>query len=126
MHLSAFTLIIPDYDEAITYYTSVLGFALLEDIDQGHKRWVRIAPSADAETGIILAEPATDAQRCTIGAQGAGRVWLFLETKDFASDHARLTAHGVSFEESPRHELYGSVAVFRDRYGNRWDLIEYR
>ncbi len=125
MHLSALTLIIPDYDAAIAYYTQTLGFTLIDDIDQGHKRWVRIAPSADAQTGIILAEPSTHAQRAAIGTQGAGRVWLFLETQDFAKDYARLTAAGVAFEEAPRHEPYGTVAVFTDTFGNRWDLIQY-
>jgi len=125
MHLSALTLIIPDYDDAIAYYTRTLGFTLLEDIDQGSKRWVRIAPSPTAQTGIILAEPSTSEQQKAIGSQGAGRVWLFLETQDFAADHARLLTNGVHFEERPRHEPYGTVAVFQDRYGNRWDLIEY-
>lgn len=134
MHLSALTLIIPDYDEAIAYYTGTLGFTLTCDIDQGHKRWVRVAPSGahkegspspSAQTGIILAEPSTPEQRAAIGQQGAGRVWLFLETDDFAADHARLIAHGVQFEETPRHEPYGTVAVFQDTYGNRWDLIQY-
>lgn len=125
MHLSALTLIIPDYDEAIAYYTGTLGFTLQDDIDQGHKRWVRVSPSPDAQTGIILAEPSTPNQRAAIGTQGAGRVWLFLETQDFAADHARLIANGVHFEETPRHEPYGIVAVFQDRYGNRWDLIQY-
>lgn len=124
MHLSALTLIVPDYDAAIAYYTGTLGFSLIEDIDQGHKRWVRIAPSATAQTGFILAEPSTDAQRAAIGQQGGGRVWLFLETSDFEADHARLQAAGVTFEEQPRHEPYGTVAVFRDAFGNRWDLIQ--
>lgn len=124
MHLSALTLIVPDYDEAIAYYTKILGFTLEQDIDQGHKRWVRVAPP-DRQTGIILAEAATEAQRAAIGNQGGGRVWLFLETDDFARDHARLTAAGVTFDESPRHESYGTVAVFTDLFGNRWDLIEY-
>lgn len=126
MQLSALTLIIPDYDTAIAYYTGTLGFILCDDIDQGHKRWVRIAPSAHAQTGIILAEPATPTQRAAIGTQGAGRVWLFLETQDFGADHARLVAAGVHFEEAPRHEPYGTVAVFQDAFGNRWDLIQYR
>lgn len=125
MRLSALTLIIPKYDDAIAYYTDILGFTLIDDIDQGHKRWVRIAPSPDAETGIILAEPGCDDQTKAIGNQGAGRVWLFLETEDFAADHSRLIAAGVQFEETPRHEPYGTVAVFADTYGNRWDLIEY-
>ncbi|MGC1506625.1 MAG: VOC family protein [Sulfitobacter sp.] len=125
MHLSALTLIIPDYDAAIAYYCETLGFVLEQDIDQGHKRWVRIAPSKGAQTGFILVRAATAEQTGAIGKQGAGRVWLFLETGDFAVDHARLTAAGVQFEESPRHEPYGTVAVFSDIYGNRWDLIEY-
>ncbi|KIN64562.1 Glyoxalase family protein [Sulfitobacter noctilucicola] len=125
MQLSALTLIIPDYDEAIAYYTRTLGFTLIDDIDQGSKRWVRIAPSANAQTGIILAEPSTPAQRSAIGTQGAGRVWLFLQTQDFAADHARMTKAGVTFEEEPRQEVYGTVAVFADKFGNRWDLIEY-
>ncbi|KIN61519.1 Glyoxalase family protein [Sulfitobacter noctilucae] len=125
MHLSALTLIIPDYDEAIDYYTRTLGFALIEDINQGSKRWVRIAPAPDAQTGIILAKASNPAQTKAIGKQGAGRVWLFLETQNFAVDHARLIAAGVQFEEQPRQEPYGTVAVFIDTYGNRWDLIEY-
>lgn len=125
MHLSALTLIIPDYDDAIAYYTNTLGFTLIDDIDKGHKRWIRIAPSPDAQTGIILAEPGTEEQSRAIGNQGAGRVWLFLETQGFAADHTRLTAAGVRFEESPRREPYGTVAVFSDTFGNRWDLIEY-
>lgn len=124
MRLSALTLIIPDYDAAIAYYTETLGFTLEQDVDQGHKRWVRVAPPG-AQTGFILAEARTPEERAAIGQQGAGRVWLFLETEDFATDHARLLANGVTFEESPRHEPYGTVAVFRDTFGNRWDLIQY-
>ena len=124
MRLSALTLIIPSYDKAIAYYCGTLGFTLTEDIDQGHKRWVHVTPPGGG-TGFILAEPGDDAQRAAIGQQGAGRVWLFLETEDFGKDHARLTAAGVLFEEEPRHEPYGTVAVFRDTFGNRWDLIEY-
>ena len=125
MQLSALTLIIPDYDEAIAYYTGTLGFILQVDIDQGTKRWVRITPSASAQTGIILAEPSTPDQRAAIGTQGAGRVWLFLETRNFAADHTRLKSAGVHFEEDPRQEPYGTVAVFADKFGNRWDLIQY-
>ena len=125
MHLSALTLIIPDYDAAIAYYCDTLGFTLAEDIDQGHKRWVRVTPPGGG-TGFILAEPANTRQRAAIGEQGAGRVWLFLETQDFAADHKRLITAGVHFEESPREESYGTVAVFHDIFGNRWDLIQYR
>lgn len=123
MKLGAITLIIPDYDAAIAFYCGVMGFTLVEDIDQGHKRWVRVSPSGAEGADIILAEPSNDAQRAAIGAQGAGRVWLFLNSDDFVADHARLIAAGVTFEEEPRHEPYGTVAVFRDIFGNRWDLI---
>jgi catechol 2,3-dioxygenase-like lactoylglutathione lyase family enzyme len=124
MHLSALALIVPDYDEAIAYYCDTLGFTLEQDVDQGDKRWVRVAPPG-AQTGFILARAATPDQTAAGGNQGAGRVWLFLETDDFAADHTRLTAAGVRFEEAPRYEPYGTVAVFADTYGNRWDLIEY-
>ncbi|MFK7754257.1 MAG: VOC family protein [Sedimentitalea sp.] len=124
MRLSALTLIVPDYDEAIAYYCNSLGFTLEKDIDQGHKRWVRVAPTPGG-TGFILARAGSTQQHNQIGKQGAGRVWLFLETDDFAADHARLIAKGVQFEEHPRHEPYGTVAVFGDLYGNRWDLIQY-
>mgnify|MGYP003652708029 FL=1 len=122
MHLAALTLIIPDYDAAIAYYCDVMGFTLTEDIDQGRKRWVRIVPPGGG-TGFILARADDEAQVAAVGNQGAGRVWLFLQTDDFATDHARLKAAGVHFEEEPRHEPYGTVAVFRDAFGNRWDLI---
>lgn len=124
MHLSALTLIVPDYDEAIAYYCDTMGFALEQDIEQGEKRWVRVAPKG-AQTGFILAKASSPEQSAAVGNQGAGRVWLFLETDDFTRDHARLAAAGVVFIEKPRHEPYGTVAVFADKYGNRWDLIEY-
>ena len=96
---------------------------MLEDIPQGSKRWVRVGPTGGC-TGFILARAEGPVQTAAIGHQGGGRVWLFLETQDFAVDHARLSAAGVAFEELPRHETYGTVAVFRDPFGNRWDLIE--
>lgn len=122
MYLTALTLIVPDYDAAIAYYCDTMGFTLTEDIDQGHKRWVRVTPPGGG-TGFILARADNPAQSAAVGSQGAGRVWLFLQTDDFAADHARLVAAGVAFEEEPRHEPYGTVAVFRDMFGNRWDLI---
>lgn len=125
MHLSALTLIVPDYDDAISYYCDTMGFVLEQDIDQGDKRWVRVVPNKGAQTGFILACGSTAEQVEAIGNQGAGRVWLFLETDDFATDHARLAAAGVQFAESPRVEVYGTVVVFTDKYGNRWDLIQY-
>lgn len=124
MRLSALTLIVPDYDAGIAFFRDTLGFQLTEDIDQGHKRWVRVTPPGGG-TGLILAEPGNATQRAAIGRQGAGRVWLFLETDDFAIEHERLKSAGVTFEEDPRHEVYGTVAVFRDPFGNRWDLIAY-
>lgn len=122
MHLSALTLIIPDYDAAIAFYCGVMGFDLTEDINQGHKRWVRVTPPGGG-AGFILAQPGNETQRAAIGHQGAGRVWLFLQTDDFERDYNALTIKGVTFEETPRHETYGTVAVFRDIFGNRWDLI---
>lgn len=123
MRLSALTLIVPSYDAGIAFYCGVMGFALTEDVDQGHKRWVRVTPSGGG-AGFILAEPSDTVQSAAIGNQGGGRVWLFLQTDDFTRDHARLAAAGVTFEETPRDEAYGKVAVFRDAFGNRWDLIE--
>ena len=122
--LALVSLLIPDYDAAITFFTGI-GFELLEDTDLGNaKRWVRVAPKG-AETAILLARAATPEQQAAIGAQGGGRVWLFLESKDFDADHARMTANGVTFEEPPRDEPYGRVAVWRDPWGNRWDLVQF-
>ncbi|WP_339638047.1 VOC family protein [uncultured Sulfitobacter sp.] len=122
MQLSAITLIVPDYDAGIDFYCGVMGFDLTEDVDQGRKRWVRVTPPG-AQTGFILARADDDQQKAAIGKQGAGRVWLFLKVDDFTAEFDRLTAAGVIFEEAPRHEPYGKVAVFRDPYGNRWDLL---
>ena len=122
MHLSAITLIVPDYDAGIDFYCGVMGFGLTEDVDQGRKRWVRVTPPG-AQTGFILARADDDQQKAAIGKQGAGRVWLFLKVDDFMAEFDRLTAAGVIYEEAPRHEPYGKVAVFRDPFGNRWDLL---
>lgn len=125
--ITQIALLVRDYDEAIAWYTNAFGFALLEDSDLGNgKRWVRIAPAADAAFSLLLAKATTPEQIACIGNQHGGRVGFFLHTDDFARDHARLTAAGAHFEESPRHEAYGTVVVFRDLYGNRWDLIEPR
>ncbi len=123
-HLALVAVLVPHYDEGIDFFTRTLGFDLLEDTDLGNeKRWVRVAPKG-AQTQFLLARAVGD-QRDTIGAQGGGRVWLFLQTDDFARDHAAYLAAGVTFEEPPRVEPYGTVAVFRDPWGNRWDLIEF-
>lgn len=122
--LAAVALLVRDYDEAIRWFTGALGFALLEDTPlAGGKRWVRVAPAAGG-AALLLARAAGPAQEARVGDQAGGRVWLFLETDDFARDHAAFSARGVRFAEPPRHEPYGTVAVFLDLYGNRWDLIE--
>ena len=122
--LGAVSLLVRDYEEAIAFYVGKLGFNLSEDTDMGGgKRWVRVTPKG-GETSLILARATTGAQRMAVGAQAGDRVWLFLETDDFARDHAALTAAGVVFRETPRHEPYGVVAVFEDLYGNGWDLIQ--
>ncbi|MGH8078934.1 MAG: VOC family protein [Lysobacter sp.] len=123
--IGSITLVVADYDEAIAYYTKALNFRLLEDIDQGGgKRWVRVAPADGAQTALLLAQAGNDQQRARIGDQTGGRVGFFLHTDDFHRDHARMLEHGVRFLESPRVETYGTVVVFEDLYGNRWDLLE--
>ncbi|MEO0380206.1 MAG: VOC family protein [Pseudomonadota bacterium] len=125
MKLASVSLIVPDYDAAIAFYCGQMGFELVADIDQGRKRWVEVRPDAGSAS-FVLARADGPTQEAAIGAQGAGRVWLFLQTDDFERDHARLQGAGVAFEEEPRVEPYGTVAVFRDIFGNRWDLIERR
>jgi catechol 2,3-dioxygenase-like lactoylglutathione lyase family enzyme len=124
MHLSLIALLVRDYDEAIRFYVDRVGFTLTADTDQGGgKRWVVVTPPGGG-AGLLLARAATPRQAARVGDQAGGRVMLFLQTDDFPRDHARMTAAGVRFAEAPRHEPYGSVAVFEDLYGNRWDLIE--
>ncbi len=124
-HIGAISLLVRDYDEAIAYYTDKLGFALLEDTALGDgKRWVRIAPRGAEETSLLLAKATNDRQIAQIGDQMGGRVGFFLHTDDFRRDHAVMSARGVKFMEAPREEAYGTVAVFEDLYGNRWDLLE--
>lgn len=126
-NLHAVTLVVSDYDEAIEFYVNTLGFQLAENLDLGDgKRWVRVIPPG-ADTGsLVLARAANDQQAAAIGNQTGGRVGFFLVTDDFAGDYACMVAKSVIFEESPRHEPYGTVAVWRDPFGNRWDLIEWR
>ncbi len=120
--ISALALVVPDYDEALAFYVGKLGFRLVEDIDQGRKRWVTVEPPGGG-VRLVLARAEGKAQVAAIGNQAGGRVFLFLQTDDFARGHAAMLAAGVVFEEEPRHEAYGSVAVWRDPFGNRWDLI---
>lgn len=123
-HISAFALVVPDYDVAIAFYVDTLGFDLIEDTQQSPtKRWVLVAPKG-TQTRILLAKADKPEQRAAIGNQTGGRVGFFLNTDDFAFDYERMKTAGVFFEEAPRHESYGSVAVFRDPFGNRWDLLQ--
>lgn len=125
--IAAVTLVVRDYDEAIHFYTRQLGFELLEDTDKGQgKRWVLVGPPGSAGPALLLAQAATPEQAASIGRQTGGRVSFFLYTDSFAQDHACLQAQGVRFLEEPRHESYGTVAVFEDLYGNQWDLLEPR
>jgi catechol 2,3-dioxygenase-like lactoylglutathione lyase family enzyme len=123
--LFAVTLVVPDYQAALDFYVGKLGFMVIEDVDQGHKRWIRIAPpGGSGGMTLVLGRAEDDRQRRAIGDQTGGRVFLFLETDDFARDHAAMRSAGVTFDEAPRNETYGTVAVWRDPFGNRWDLIE--
>lgn len=120
------SLIVKDYDEAIAFYTEKLGFVLLEDTPvHSEKRWVRIKPAGD-ESGcsIVLAKATNEAQMSAVGNQTGGRVFLFLHTDDFDRDYTRYIEHGIEFITEPRIESYGKVAVFKDLYGNLWDMIE--
>ena len=123
--IATVALVVADYDEAIAFYCGRGGFNLLEDTALGDKRWVVVAP-AGGGTRLLLAQAVDERQRAAIGNQTGGRVMMFLETDDFAGDHQRMLAAGVEFLETPRHEEYGTVAVFVDLYGNKWDLIEPR
>ena len=125
-HLGCIAIVVDDYDRAIDFYTGALGFELREDSPRGDgKRWVLVAPPG-AETALLLAQAANDVQRARIGDQTGGRVGFFLHTDDFRRDHAAMSAKGVRFLETPREEAYGTVAVFEDPYGNKWDLLELR
>jgi len=123
--LGLVTLVVRDYDDAVTFYVDALGFDLVEDtpLDED-RRWVVVAPPGPGGAALLLARAVDDAQRARVGDQTGGRVFLFLRTDDFAGDHRRMTDAGVTFVEEPRHESYGTVAVFEDLYGNRWDLLQ--
>ena len=125
-NLHAVTLVVPDYDSAIAFYVNTLGFTLDQDLPLGgSKRWVRVSPPGSTGGSLILAPADGPDQIAAIGNQTGGRVGFFLVTDDFARDHAAMLAGGVQFEEAPRHEPYGTVAVWADPFGNRWDLIEW-
>lgn len=121
------TVVVDDYDRAKAFYCDVLGFECLSDepLDDG-KRWLVVKPQGADGGALLLAEADGEEQRRAIGNQTGGRVGFFLHTDDFARDHETMIARGVRFLEQPRHEAYGSVAVFADPYGNRWDLLQPR
>lgn len=122
--LALVAILVPEYDAGIDFFVNVLGFDLLQDAPiSDTKRWVRVG-HPDSGTEFLLARAVGD-QRDYIGKQGGGRVWLFLETDDFAADYAAMKAKGVHFEQDPRDEPYGTVVVFQDPFGNRWDLIQF-
>ena len=123
------TVLVRDYDEAITFFTQSLGFDLIEDTPsndrQGRaKRWVLIAPPGSRGTRILLAKASSEEEATRIGNQTGGRVFLFLHTDDFWRDYNAMEKKGVKFIREPKQEEYGTVAVFEDLYGNKWDLLE--
>lgn len=127
--LGYIALVVRDYDEAIAYFTLSLGFQLVEDSvskdRQGRdKRWVLVAPPGSRGTHLLLAKASTDEEASRIGNQTGGRVFLFLHTNDFWRDYRSMTARGVKFAREPKEEPYGTVAVFEDLYGNKWDLLQ--
>ena len=125
--LAHIALVVRDYDEAIEFYTGKLGFELLEDTYQPEqdKRWVVVAPRGAAGATLLLARASTPQQAAFVGDQTGGRVFLFLATDDFWHDYRALLGNGVKFVREPKSEGYGTVAVFKDLYGNLWDLIQY-
>jgi len=123
-HLGLVALLVRDYDEAIGFFTQALGFTLREDLNQGDgKRWVVVDPPG-GQTGLLLARAVGAEQEARVGDQHGGRVGFFLNVDDFGDAHERMSRNDVHFEEEPRREVYGTVAVFRDLYGNRWDLLQ--
>ena len=124
-------LVVREYDEAIAFYTEKLGFTVVEDTDQPEqdKRWVVVAPAgsdpAAGGTSLLLARAAMPEQARFVGDQAGGRVFLFLRTDDFWRDYERMRAAGITFVRPPRDAPYGTVAVFEDLYGNRWDLVQF-
>ena len=123
--IASIALLVRDYDEALAWFTRALGFRVIEDLDQGNgKRWLVVAPSGSEETTLLLAQASTPEQLSRVGNQTGGRVFLFLHTDDFSRDYNAMKSRNVKFLEQPREEPYGTVAVFEDLYGNKWDLIQ--
>ena len=124
-HIAHIALVVDDYDEAIAFYTGKLNFELIEDtVLSETKRWVLIAPKGSSECKLLLAKAASEEQRTRVGNQTGGRVFLFLHTDNFERDYNEMKTKGIEFVRPPLKESYGTVAVFKDLYGNLWDLIE--
>lgn len=124
-YIAQFALVVKDYDEAIDFYTNKLNFELIEDTKQSEeKRWVLVKPKGATETAILLAKAANEEQESRVGNQTGGRVFLFLYTDDFWRDYNQMQEKGIKFIREPKEEVYGTVAVFEDLYGNLWDLLE--
>ena len=126
-HLGMITIVVDDYDTAIDYYTTALGFTLVEDTKMSEtKRWVVVAPDENQGAALLLAQAASPEQSAAIGNQSGGRVMFFLYTDNFDRDYAHMAEKNVAFTEAPRLEDFGKVVVFADKYGNKWDFIERR
>ncbi|QIU88966.1 VOC family protein [Yokenella regensburgei] len=122
--LAYVSIVVDDYDKAIDYYTGKLGFTLIEDTPQEGKRWVVVSPNPESDCNLLLSRASNETQKAFIGNQCGGRVFLFLQTDDFWRDYHTMKAAGVQFCEEPRVEEYGTVVVFEDLYGTRWDLLQ--
>ena len=126
-HIASISLLVREYDEAISFYVGKLQFELLEDmVLSPTKRWVRVAPQGEGPCSLVLARAVGPEQKARVGNQAGGRVFLFLHTDDFPKSYREMQARGVSFLEKPRDEPYGQVVVFEDLYGNKWDLLQLR
>jgi len=125
-HLGLTSVVVRDYDEALAFYVGTLGFTLVEDseVPEQHKRWVVVAPPGATESRLLLARASNDLQASRIGDQTGGRVFLFLYTDDFWRDYRAYGERGVVFVREPTEFAYGTVAVFKDLYGNLWDLVQ--
>src|SRR5436309_819369 len=124
VHIGYVAIVVKDYDEAIAFYTWMLGFDLIEDTPLEGKRWVLVGPRNSQGTRLLLAKAETPEQKSRIGDQTGGRVFLFLHTDDFSRDYRAMKLRGVVFVREPIEEKYGTVAVFQDLYGNKWDLLQ--
>lgn len=124
MYLSKISILVDDYDEALSFYIDKLGFVLVEDRKETNKRWIEISPSTDSQCKIVLAKAKNEEEKSRIGNQTGGRVFLFLETNNFEQEFNRLKDNNVTIVRQPKVEDYGKVLVFADLYGNLWDLIQ--